>query len=63
MPPNYDQIFPCLEEFEREFERELVRVGARHCDHLQCQNPLTASFFFCCVRDHSFAQSSSFTGQ
>jgi hypothetical protein len=38
MPPDYDQIVTCLDELER----ELVRVGGEHCQHLQQQSQLTA---------------------
>jgi hypothetical protein len=43
MPPDYDQIFGCLDEFDR----ELLRVGADECNFLQQQSQLIASAFSC----------------
>lgn len=38
MAPNYDQIFACLDELER----ELLRVGIERCEQFQQQSQLTA---------------------
>jgi hypothetical protein len=38
MLPNYDQIFGCLDELDR----ELLRIGAEQCDFLRRRNQHTA---------------------